>query len=145
MNFGDGWRSWILGCLSSASVSVLLNGSPTAEFKMTRGVRQGDPLAPFLFILAAEGLHQVLESAKNVGVYTGVQLPNDGPLLSHLQYADDAIFFGDWSNQNARNLIRILRCFELASGLRVNLTKSKIYGVSCSATELDVLAKGLNC
>lgn len=145
MNFGDGWRSWILGCLSSASVSVLLNGSPTAEFKITRGVRQGDPLAPFLFILAAEGLHQVLESAKNVGVYTGVQLPNDGPLLSHLQYADDAVFFGDWSNQNARNLIRILRCFELASGLRVNLTKSKIYGVSCFATELDVLAKGLNC
>lgn len=145
MNFGMIWRSWIRGCLSSASVSVLLNGSPTAEFRMARGLRQGDPLAPFLFILAAEALHQAMETAKEKGVFYGIQLPNRGPCISHLQYADDAVFIGAWSKQNARNLIRILRCYELASGLRVNLCKSKFFGVSCSPVELDTLARGFNC
>ncbi|XP_071707952.1 uncharacterized protein [Rutidosis leptorrhynchoides] len=57
MGFGSKWRGWIRTCLKSASISVLVNGSPTCEFKMERGVRQGDPLSPFLFIITAEGLN----------------------------------------------------------------------------------------
>lgn len=145
MNFGQIWRSWIQGCLKSAMISVLVNGSPTTQFRMERGVRQGDPLAPFLFIIAAEGLHRAIETAKEQNLFSGIQLSNGGPVISHLQYADDAIFCGDWSIQNARNLIRILKCFELATGLKVNLNKSKLFGISTVPAENETIARIINC
>ncbi|KAJ9539315.1 hypothetical protein OSB04_032048 [Centaurea solstitialis] len=145
MRFGQKWRRWIKECLSSASVSVLINGSPSSEFHMKRGVRQGDPMAPFLFLIAAEGLSIALKEARQVGVFHGIKLPNGGPEVSHLLYADDALFIGDWSFTNARNLTRILRCFHLASGLKVNLHKSKILGLGVDDSEVSRLARILNC
>ncbi|XP_071718172.1 uncharacterized protein [Rutidosis leptorrhynchoides] len=65
MGFGIRWRHWILSCLSSASISVIVNGSPTSEFNLARGVRQGDPVSHFLFILAAEGLNALTKAAVN--------------------------------------------------------------------------------
>ncbi|KAJ9548105.1 hypothetical protein OSB04_020648 [Centaurea solstitialis] len=145
MNFGAKWRSWIRSCLNSVSVSILLNGAPTKEFKPNIGVRQGDPLAPFLFILAAEGLHVAMTEAVEKGVFTGVQLPNGGPIVSHLLYADDVIFIGEWSKFNARNLLRVLRCFHLSSGLKVNWNKSNILGVGVDEFEVDAVANTINC
>lgn len=145
MNFGDKWRAWIRGCLASAKISVIINGATTKEFRMERGVRQGDPLSLFLFIIAAEGLHVALESAKEKGVYSGVQLPHCGPTISHLQYADDVIFLGSWSLENIKNLIRILRWFKLASGLKVNMSKSKIYGLGVQSCELDLVVRSFCC
>lgn len=68
MGFGDKWRKWMKECLGSASISILAYGSPTNEFKMERGVRQGDPLSPLLFILAVEGLNAMMKEAKGRGV-----------------------------------------------------------------------------
>ncbi|KAJ9547610.1 hypothetical protein OSB04_020153 [Centaurea solstitialis] len=118
MNFGDTWRSWICGCLRSARASVLVNGSATNEFPLSRGVCQGDPLSPFLFIIAMEGLHVPMLEALSKGHFHGVNLPNSGPSLSHLLFTDDVIFVGKWSILNVVNLSRILRCFHLASGLK---------------------------
>ena len=95
MNFGGLWRKWIRGCLESSKVSVLINGSPTREFTVKRGVRQGDPLAPFLFIIAAEALNVVMQGAIAEGFFNGIELPHHGPILSHLQYVDDVVFVGD--------------------------------------------------
>nr|GEZ31716.1 hypothetical protein [Tanacetum cinerariifolium] len=72
MGFGDKWRMWIRGCLVSARSSVLLNGSPNKEFHIHRGLRQGDPLSPFLFILAMEGLHIAIDDAVQNSQFRGV-------------------------------------------------------------------------
>lgn len=63
MRFGNKWRMWIKGCLRSSRALVIINGSPTVEFEISKGVRQGDPLSPFLFIIIMEGLHIALEEA----------------------------------------------------------------------------------
>ncbi|GKA76737.1 ribonuclease H-like domain-containing protein [Tanacetum coccineum] len=85
------------------------------EFKMERGLRQGDSLSPFLFLLVAEALQVSITEACNKCFYKGVYRSEDGLNVSLLQYADDALFFGKWSRSNARNLILILKCFEEAS------------------------------
>ncbi|GKA12805.1 RNA-directed DNA polymerase, eukaryota, reverse transcriptase zinc-binding domain protein [Tanacetum coccineum] len=74
MGFSQKWRSWIRGCLNSAYRSVLVNGSPTQEFKIQKGLRQGDPLLPFLFILAIEALHVSLQEAKSKNLFEGVKV-----------------------------------------------------------------------
>lgn len=108
-------------------------------------VREGDPLAPFLFILDVEALHVTMEEAKQKGIFLGIKLPNSGPEISHLQYADDATFFGQWSLNNVQNLVRILRCFEHSSGLKVNLEKSKLFGFATPAADLHLVARRLHC
>ncbi|XP_071736111.1 secreted RxLR effector protein 78-like [Rutidosis leptorrhynchoides] len=77
IGFGAKWRGWVSSCLKSASISVLINGSPTKEFKLGRGVRQGDPLSPFLFIIAAEGLNWLTKLAVAKGLYNGVEIGNE--------------------------------------------------------------------
>ncbi|KAM0036030.1 putative RNA-directed DNA polymerase [Helianthus debilis subsp. tardiflorus] len=81
MGFPSKWRCWILGILYSGSSSVLVNGSPTTEFVLERGLRQGDPISPFLFIIAMEALHNMMMRASTNGVFKGVNLPNGGPLI----------------------------------------------------------------
>ncbi|GJR05897.1 RNA-directed DNA polymerase, eukaryota [Tanacetum coccineum] len=72
--FGTLWRSWIQGSLNSGKASILVNGSPTSEFQFHRGLKQGDPLAPFLFILIMESLHLSLNRAIDVGVFSGLRM-----------------------------------------------------------------------
>ncbi|KAJ0518638.1 putative RNA-directed DNA polymerase [Helianthus annuus] len=145
MNFPIRWRKWVMATIINARASVLVNGSPTQEFPCFRGLRQGDPLSPFLFIMAMEALSCVVKRAKEIGVFDGLACTSNGPLLSHFMYADDVIFIGKWSIQNAKNLNRLLRCFYLASGLRVNLGKSSLYGVGVDGNEIHNMASILRC
>nr|GFA56727.1 RNA-directed DNA polymerase, eukaryota [Tanacetum cinerariifolium] len=69
--FGSKWRSWIRGCLSMGKMSILVNGSPTTEFQVHRGLKQGDPLARFLFILIMESLYLSFSRAVEAGVFKG--------------------------------------------------------------------------
>ncbi|XP_071704421.1 uncharacterized protein [Rutidosis leptorrhynchoides] len=92
--------------------------SPTKEFSLERGVRQGDPPSLFLFILAAEELNILVKSALDKGLFKGIEVRDDKIHVSHLQYADDTIFMAEYSRSNARSLQNLLKCFELASGLK---------------------------
>jgi hypothetical protein len=71
MGFPTLWRKWIKECIGTSSAFVLVNGSPTAEFQLERGLRQGDPLSPFLFLLAAEGFRVLMESLTAHNLFSG--------------------------------------------------------------------------
>nr|GEV76473.1 putative RNA-directed DNA polymerase, eukaryota, reverse transcriptase zinc-binding domain protein [Tanacetum cinerariifolium] len=135
LGFGCRWRSWIKGCFHSTRSSVLVNGTPTNEFELHRGLRQGDPLSPFLFILAMEGLHAYTSKAESLGLFKGCSVGRDNLHISHLMYADDVVFIREWSWSNARNLISMLRCFFLVSELRINIHKSLVIGIGVSDDE----------
>ncbi|GJR30664.1 RNA-directed DNA polymerase, eukaryota [Tanacetum coccineum] len=142
--FGSRWRSWIQGSLNSGKASVLVNGSPTSEFQFHRGLKQGDPLAPFLFILIMESLHLSFNRAVEAGIFTGLRI-DDALTISHLFYADDAIFIGEWSKENLKGILNILNCFSLLSGMSINLKKSHILGLGIRGSIVSEAAASLGC
>jgi len=95
MNFPTIWRKWIYECVGTAKASVLVNGCPTDEFPLERGLRQGDPLSPFLFLLAAEGFNVLMNAVVGAHLFTGYGVGNgDEVWLTHLQFADDTLIIG---------------------------------------------------
>ena len=145
MGFGKTWIGWIKGLITTARVSVLVNGSPTAQFNLQKGVRQGDPLSPYLFITAMEGLIVALKEAIRKDLFKGMDLPRDGPRIAGLHFADDALFVGVWDETNLKNLMKILRCFNQASGLKVNWNKSTLTGIGVSPLETGRMAVLIGC
>ena len=92
-----------------------------------------------------EGLNVALEFACEKWIFKGIQIPRNGPTISHLFYADDALFIGEWSRDNLKNLARILRCFHIASGLKVNFHKSRVFGIGATMQETKNWASLLGC
>jgi len=98
MGFPSLWRKWIKECVGTATASVLVNGSPTDEFPLGRGLRQRDPLSPFLFLLAVEGFNVLMESLTQNNLFSGFQVGNNVvTTVSHLQFTDDTLILGDKS------------------------------------------------
>lgn len=142
---GNKWISWIKECVTSARISMLVNGSPTEEFSPQKGLRQGAPLSPFLFNLVTEGLHILLSRAQALGLVQGVKVGPNGVILSHLQFADDSLLFCAAEIDDVRNLKRVLRCFKVLSGLRINYHKSVVCGVGVPDENMAAFASILNC
>jgi hypothetical protein len=93
MGFGEQWIKLIMTCVRSVSYSILINGTPYGKILPTRGLRQGDPLSPYLFLLVVEGLSSMLTKAEAEGRITGVPIAVGGTRLSHLLFADDSLLF----------------------------------------------------
>ncbi|GJX45735.1 RNA-directed DNA polymerase, eukaryota [Tanacetum coccineum] len=106
---------------------------------------QGDPLSTFLVILVMEGLHCALSNAISSRLIRGVKLGSSDITLSHLFYADDMVITTDWNSRDIDNIIRVLHVFYLASGLRINIHKSNIYGTGVSNDEISSLASRTRC
>lgn len=145
LGFSVRWRRWIHACVCCGKLSVLVNGCPTEEINIQKGLKQGDPLAPFLFLLVVEGLSGLVRSAEALGLYQGFKVGNSGLSISHLQYADDTLFLGEATMNNLWSLKTILRCFELASGLKVNFSKSSVMGVNVGDEFLGLAEHFLYC
>jgi len=139
MSFPTLWRKWIKECVCTSTASVLVNGSPTDEFPLERGLHQGDPLSPFLFLLAAEGLNVLMQSLVEAGIYTGYSVGRVAlVVVSHLQFVDDTLLIGNKSWGNVRAMRAGLVLFEAMSGLKVNFHKSSLVGVNINASWLSV-------
>ena len=93
--FSPRWRKLMSGCLSSVSYAVLVNGSAKGWVKASRGLRQGDPLSPFLFTLVVDILSRMLLRAEERNMLEGFGVGRDRTRVSHLQFADDTIFFSN--------------------------------------------------
>ncbi|GKF58368.1 RNA-directed DNA polymerase, eukaryota, partial [Tanacetum coccineum] len=124
--------------------SIIINGSPTDEFKFGKGLKQGDPLSPFLFILIMEMLHLSFQRVVDAGMFHGIKL--GGTLnLSHMFYADDAVFVGEWSDNNIATLVHVLDCFHKVSRLKINMNKSKLMGTHVDHDKVTRAANKLGC
>ncbi|GKU96042.1 hypothetical protein SLEP1_g9323 [Rubroshorea leprosula] len=124
-------------CLSTNMVLVLVNGSPTRQFSISRGLRQRNPLFPFLFLIIAEGLNGLVSTATKKGLLKGVEVGRSGFKVTHIQYADDTLLFGTAKEENVRAMKGMLRAFELAFGLKLNFNKSHIIGIGVEEEWLD--------
>ncbi|XP_057745700.1 uncharacterized protein LOC130963614 [Arachis stenosperma] len=145
MGFGLRWRSWVMECLTTASMSILINGSPSKPFKMERGLRQGGPLSPFLFVLVVDVLHRMIGEAVRNGRISPLLVERDSVELSHLQFADDTILFSPPEEETIRNYKRLLRCFELMSRLSINFDKSSLIPVNCEEQWVHRMCRLLGC
>jgi hypothetical protein len=113
--------------VQSVTFSVLLNGKPTEEFKPSRGVRQGDLISPYLFLLAAESLSCLLNDAMRSGDLGGIHVAATAPRVNHLLFIDDCLLFCRALAGEAARLKDIVDKYCFASGQRVNNEKSSIY------------------
>lgn len=129
MGFGVKWCGWMKAMVFNSSMFVLVNGSPIMDLKVTRVLRQGDPLSPFLFLLAAEGFSGLMHQAVPLGEFEGFHF-NDSNHFEFLQFADATILIGEGSWNNLWTINTFLRGFELVLGLRLNLSKTNLCGLN---------------
>ena len=123
MRFGSKWIRWINWCISTASFSVMINGSPSGFFRSSRGLRQGDPLSPYLFVIGMEFLSCLLKRAVEGNFISGCRFGGrDGGeiVVSYLLYADDTIIFYEANPEQLMYLRWTLMWFEAFSGLKIN-------------------------
>ena len=145
MSFGVKWRGWIEECISIVKLSILINHSPMKEFRMRRGLRQGDPLSPFLFNIVAEGLSLLIHKAEERNLISGFPISRASFSVSHLQYTNDTLLFCKADLSQILVFKRILRCFEMISGLSINLAKSVIAGCNISEERSRAWASMVKC
>nr|KYP32205.1 Putative ribonuclease H protein At1g65750 family [Cajanus cajan] len=143
--FHERWVRWMEACVCGGSLSTLVNGSPTAEVSLGRGLKQGDPLAPSLFLIAAEGLRLLMSRASEMNLFKGLHIGDEGPPVSLLQFADDTLIIGEATMQNLWCLKAILRGFELISGMKINFHKSCVVGIHSGADFTNLAAAFLHC
>eukprot|EP00253_Pinus_taeda_P035518 PITA_35518 len=124
--FDATWIRWISSLISSTFFSILINGIPSSTFHPTRGIREGDPLSPFLFVIMAKGLGRSIKATILAGNLKGISI-HQAPTTSHQQFVDDNMLFGHSSVQEARTFNSILDNFSKASGALINKVKSQIF------------------
>lgn len=122
------WVALIMKMVSSVTYRYKVNGFTSRKLVPHRGLRQGDPLSPYLFILAADALSLMLNKALDEGKIQGIQLGSGAPVLTHSFFADDALLYVKASPDNLYQVVNILNVYTAASGQKINLTKS---GVVC--------------
>ncbi|KAK3197937.1 hypothetical protein Dsin_021352 [Dipteronia sinensis] len=137
MDFSLRWRQWMKNCIATPMLSVLVNGSHTSQFGKERVLHQGNLISPFLFNIVTESLSSVLRKAIDLGLISGATFGNNEVYISHLQFADDMIIFLKSRLEYLCKARRILRCFELVMGLRINFHKSYVVKIDKKKTTED--------
>lgn len=127
MGFHPTWVGWIMECIKLVSYSILVNGEPKGHIIPTRGIHQGDPLFPYLFLLCLEGLNGLIEKVVAGNVIEGVALCRNGLKISHILFADDSLLFCWARVEDVRKIQEVLGKYEQASGQKINSDKTTLF------------------
>jgi hypothetical protein len=93
LGFKDRWINLVMSCVRAVTYSVVINGNPVGHIRPTKGIREGDHISPYLFLLCAEALSALLSKAVHSGTITGIPTSPKGPRISHIFFADDSLLF----------------------------------------------------
>lgn len=126
MEFPAIWRHWIMQCVTTVSYSILVNGEPTEVFKPRCGLRQGDPLSPYIFILIMEVLSKMILQLEAQKKIMGIRITKNSPSLSHLLFADDSLFCFKADSVACRSIRSTIDTFCQISGEAINFDKCNV-------------------
>jgi hypothetical protein len=127
LGFAEKWVELIMKCVTTVKYSVIVNGEVTGKICPTRGIRQWDPLSPYLFLLCAEALSAQLANAERTGFLKGVPTSPKGPRINHLFFADESLLFCRATPAEWHRLEGILELYERASGQMLNRDKTSVF------------------
>ena len=125
--FQESWVAMIMECITMVTYSILVNGEPKGLITPTRGLRQGDPLSPYLFLFCAKGLNAILNQASESGDIHGFPICRNGPKLTHLFFADDCLLFCRSTLEECEKIQQILAYYEEASGQVINRDQTTLF------------------
>ncbi|KAL0012214.1 hypothetical protein SO802_007322 [Lithocarpus litseifolius] len=117
----------IMSCITTVTTSILFNGGSLEPFSPTRGIRQGDPLFPYIFIMCMEYLGQLIQEKCEEGLWKPVKASRSGPLFSHLFFADDLVLFAKANAKNCMVIRDVLEKFCTESGQTISSSKSRVF------------------
>ena len=127
LGFNERWVDIVMSLVTSVKFSVLFNGKKLQQFEPSRGIIQGDPISPYLFLIAAEGLSCLLKSKSESSKVTGLQVAATAPSVNHLLFADNSLLFFKANNAESNEVYHALNTYCQATGQRINYAKSSIY------------------
>ena len=127
LGFAKRWRSFVMKCVTSVNYAIKVNGCPMGSITPTRGIRQGDPLSSYLFLLCAKGLSSLIKAFVANGDLKGISVCRGGPELSHLFFADDSLIFCGVSMVDCDELQRVLGVYERVLGQQLNRAKTSLF------------------
>lgn len=127
LNFPNAIIRLIMSCITTTSTSIFINGSHIEYFTSTRGIRQGDPLSPYLFIPCLEMLSRSINSAVDYNKWMPLRISKRGPQISHLFFADDIILTSQITPNTCQPFVNTLNQFIHQTGQTINFEKSKLY------------------
>lgn len=124
--FDSVWVHRVMTCIKTVSYSFIHEGEVFGNVQPQRGIRQGDPISPYLYILCAEGLSSMIKRNEDVGLIHGCKIARGAPAVSHLLFADDCYLFFKATEVEASNVKNVLLRYESVSGQAINFSKSNV-------------------
>ena len=137
------WVQLAMETVHTASYSVLINGEPKGYITPSHGIKQGDPLSPYLFLLCVEGLSSLIRKAIESQQLHGILSCTNGVCISHLLFADDSFIFCQATMEEGQRLLEILGRYEAASGQAINRHKTSIFFSRHTSQAIKIDIQGL--